>query len=357
MSAAARAIPYEKQIDMQSGRTCGAACLSMVYRSFGKDVSQAEIWQAIAKTNGFGSLASTTHLMAKDALSRGLVAVAVVSRHPLQSLRLCHDAGVRAVLNHRLTSDSQTGHYCVLVDIDDQHVTLNDPLLGPERRVSHAELLELWQPRLTRSEIAGNAFIGIAEKATPVSPCWLCKSTIPSRIECPRCQKPVGLQPNTPLGCMNNACLTRMWDYVCCPFCDYTWTFSFEPGQSEVSNPLLGDADGLSSAEHSPWMKPLFAELNKFCDQIRSLPGAEVHSEVKKHLDRVLASKEKMVLAQSEMLIYAKMAQDQLRQMQETSRQKKEEHRQRVEALQVAAPALDGNALGRALLKNLGFIA
>src|ERR1035437_7350010 len=101
MSASPAVIPYEKQSDSQTNRGCGAACLSMVYRSFGKEVPQAEIWPAIAKKNRFGSIASTSHLMALDANKRGFAAVAIQARHSLQVLRLCRGAGVRAILNHR----------------------------------------------------------------------------------------------------------------------------------------------------------------------------------------------------------------------------------------------------------------
>jgi hypothetical protein len=38
----------------------------------------------------------------------------------------------------------------------------------------------------------------------------------------------------------------------------------------------------------------------------------------------------------------------------QTAKQKKEAHRQRMEELNTPSPPLDGNALGRALLKNLG---
>src|SRR5664279_3731447 len=110
MIAAPEVIPYQKQIDMQSSRTCGAACLSMVYHSFGKEVPQAEIWPGISRENRFGSLASTTHLMARDAVIRGHAAVAFQARHPLQVLRLCREGKVRAILNHRLKSDSEAGH-------------------------------------------------------------------------------------------------------------------------------------------------------------------------------------------------------------------------------------------------------
>jgi len=157
MSGAAAAIPYERQSDAQTNRDCGAACLSMVYRSLGQAVAQAEIWPAIAKENRFGSISSTTHLMAKDALSRGFAALAFQARHPLLSLQQCRDLGIRAILNHRLNPQRPTGHYTVLVDIDDKDVVLHDPFYGPSRQLSHAELLDLWQPNFPGSEIVATS--------------------------------------------------------------------------------------------------------------------------------------------------------------------------------------------------------
>jgi len=363
----AAAIPFEMQSDPQTNRACGAACLSMVYRSFGKEVPQAKIWPAIAKENRLGSLASTTHLMAQDASSRGFRALAVQARHPLQALKLCRESGIRAILNHRLNRSVPTGHFTVLVDIDGKDVFLHDPFLGPSRRLSHAELLELWQPRFPNSEIVGNVLIGIADQPTLANSCWLCQSTIPATVECPNCKKPVALQPNTVLGCMNTDCVTRIWEYICCPFCDFTWTFSLQAGQSgmhpfpldpsitSTSNSGSTDAQGPSTAEHSPWMKPLFNEINKFCDHIRGIPGAAGHPDIKKQLDMIGINMERLVLAQAEMLTYQKMAQAQIAEMQEASRLKKEIHRKKMEELNRPAPPLDGNALGHALLKNLGF--
>src|SRR5579863_4527194 len=101
MTASTIAVPYEKQPEPQTYRGCGAACLSMVYKSFGKEIPEAEIWPLIAKPNRFGSVSSTTHLMARHAISQGLNAVAIQARHPIQVLRLCREAGIRAILNHR----------------------------------------------------------------------------------------------------------------------------------------------------------------------------------------------------------------------------------------------------------------
>src|SRR5262245_50912492 len=98
-------MPYEKQADPQTNRMCGAASLSMVYRSFDRAIAQAEVWPRIAKTNRVGSLAAATHLIAQDALNRGFVALAIQAKYPLQVLRLCQDNGIRAILNHRLKED------------------------------------------------------------------------------------------------------------------------------------------------------------------------------------------------------------------------------------------------------------
>src|SRR5215467_10637735 len=208
MSGAARSIPYEGQSDLQTNRGCGAVCLSMVYGSFGKEVPQAEIWPAIAKQNRFGSLASTTHLMAQDASNRGFRAVAIQARHPLHVLRLCRAAGIRAILNPRVKRDSTAGHYTVLVDIDAKDVVVHDPLFGAARRLSHAELLELWLPQVPNSEIAGAVLIALAAPGPPaIAACEFCHTPMPLTVGCPRCGKPTGLQPGEALGCIREGCV------------------------------------------------------------------------------------------------------------------------------------------------------
>src|SRR5437870_2264583 len=106
-------IPYEKQADPHADRTCGAASLSMVYRSLGVPVTQQEIWSRIARPGGRGSAAGATYLIAQDALNRGLAALAIQARNPVQALRRCQEKGIRAILNHRLKEDVSTGHYTV----------------------------------------------------------------------------------------------------------------------------------------------------------------------------------------------------------------------------------------------------
>jgi hypothetical protein len=368
-------IPYERQSDPRTNRDCGAACLSMVYRSFCKDVARAQIWQAVRKQNRFGSFASTTYLMAQDALKRGFAAMAIQTRHPLQALKLCRDSGIRAILNHRLKDDVLTGHYSVLVDIDAKDVVLHDPLYGPSRRLPHAELLALWQRRFSSSEILGNVIIGIAAPPPAESACPLCHTPIPSSVKCPRCHEPVCLRPAALLGCMSSACAERVWNYLCCPSCDYTWNFSLQRQQARVEPPASADGRTgppasaecripasvpgspspeakAASQERTLNLDQLFNALDKFCNHFS--PAAASHPELKQQLDFIAASKEKLTLALAEERAQAQARREQFANALQGMRQKEEARRKQLEELTRPLPPLDGNALGRALLRNLG---
>ena len=359
MSTGQGTIPFEKQSDPQTNRMCGAACLSMVYRSLGKDVPQSAIWPVIAKQNRFGSLASTTHLMAKDALGRGLAAVAIQARHPLQALRLCHEAGARAILNHRLKPDSPAGHYTVLVDLDNTSVVLHDPNFGPSRRVNHAELLQLWQPYFANSEIVGGVLICIAENPPEPPACQFCRTVTPPSIECPNCKKPIGLRPAAVLGCMNQNCIARMWSYICCPACDFMWDYGAQPAQAG-STPEGAEAPSPESAAavatEPESLEKAFEQLDKFVAHIRSLPGTAKNADLQKQIQILTGGRAALKAALAESAVYGQIHKDQLAAFVQAAKQRQEDHRKKVEELNTPAAPLDGNALGRALLKNLGFI-
>src|SRR5579864_2147724 len=296
MSAAATAIPYEQQSGQRGDRTCGAACLSMVYQSLGNDVPAQEIWPAIAKPNRFGVVSSTTHLMTQDAVKRGFAAVSIQARHPLQVLRVCREFGIRAVLNHRVQFDSPVGHYSVFVDLDEQGVILHDPLLGPSHRLFHAELQQLWLPRFTDSEVAGNVLIAIAAPGLAATPCEFCHTPMSSSAACPRCGTRIGLQPSKVLGCLNDACIARMWNYVCCPACDYAWNFDPRSAQVMEGEGTTPVAEIKKAPSSSPMgdLNVVFAEMDKFCTHILSLPAVAASADVRRNLDFIVASKEKL---------------------------------------------------------------
>jgi len=352
------AIPYEKQADLKNTRTCGAACLSMVYRSFGKDVPQAGIWPAIAKVNRLGSLASTTHLMAQHALGQGLAAVAFQARHPIQALRLCQDAGACAILNHRPEPLSPSGHYSVMVDLDARNVYLHDPFYGPARNVSHAELLDLWQPKFPNSEIVGGVLIAIAENPQVNPACPFCHTPTPASIECPHCRKPVGLKPGAVLGCMNENCIARMWNYICCPGCDFMWNSSSHLAPSPAGVLSAGDSDKPASETLSmkpPNLEQMFAALDKFFAEVRNIPGAAEHPMIKDQLDLLPGTKADILKAYAEAETHGKAYTAQLADFVAAAEARREAHLQKVEEVNKKGEPLDGVALGKALLKNLGF--
>jgi hypothetical protein len=377
MSATAPAIRYEKQFDMLATRTCGAACLSMVYRSLGQEVPQRLIWPLIAKKNRYGSIASTTHLMAADAATRGFAAVAIQARHPLEALRVCRDAGIRAILNHRLQPDSPAGHYTVLVDIDRTHVKLHDPYFGPSRKLTHDVFLELWQPRLPDSEIVGNFLIGIAAEPPAAVPCRVCGSPIISPVPCPRCKNPVNLEPSALLACLNNTCEARLWNYVCCPSCDLTWNFTVEAPQTaeaassfpstgafraaaatpgSPTSPAAEPPAAPSSPQDSLNLARVFGQLDKFSEHILQIAAVANHSDIKQQLDLLKATREQLTLAHAEALASQKLYENQLATFAQAAEQSQQAHQKKLEELQKPLAPLDGEALAKALLKNLGLM-
>jgi len=351
----AYSIDYEKQSVDESNRTCGAACLAMVYRSLGMEVPQSQIWPAIAKVNRFGSIASTTHLMVRDALSRGFDAVAIRARHPWYVLRVCRDAGIRVILNHRLHAETAVGHYTVVVDIGEDDVTLHDPYVGPYRRLSHAELMELWEAR-PNSEIAGHTLIAIGARQPAEAACEICRTPIPARVACPQCSGPVALRPARVFGCVSQDCIVRLWSHVCCPACDYMGSFSEAPPQDAGAESAPPPEKAKDPAGDSLSLDKVFAQLDKFCAFILAIPKAADNPDVMKQISLLKESKEKLVAAQAEQLAVQKTHEEKLAAMVQQARQKEEAHRQKKEKLTTPSPPLDGNALGWDLLRNVGLI-
>jgi hypothetical protein len=344
-------IPYEGQSQTENNRMCGAACLSMVYRSLGQEVPQEEIWEKIAKVNRFGSIASTTHLMTKDALERGFDAVAIQARHPLFALRLCRDAGIRVILNHRFHPDvAAAGHYSVLVDLGEREVTLHDPYFGPSRRLSHEKLLRLWEPG-PNSEIVGEMLIAIAPRRPEMPACEICETPVPAAIICPHCRKSVCLRPATSIGCIGEACVVRRWMHVCCPNCDYMWSTAEAPLTA-----IDGVPEKPEDKEDPFQFGKLFAELDKFCAAIAAMPLAAKNPLVMKQLEFMKGSKQKLTEAADKQMALLQGQHDKRIALMQKGKQAGEAKRQKLEEINKPLPPLDGTALGMALLKNMGLI-
>ena len=209
---------------------CGAAALAMVYRSLDLSCSQREVWGEIAQPDRDGRLAAKTHLLARDAVRRGLAAVVLEAADPWPILGRAAATETRVILNHRLEAESSSGHYTVLVDVDEEHVTLHDPRLGPFRRIGRAEFLELWLPGSDPSEIVGHVLIGIETSSELRRDCPVCGTAVPRTAICAGCGATIRLRPVAVLGCVRADCSNRIWRRVFCPECD--------EGMPEVQEPI-----------------------------------------------------------------------------------------------------------------------
>ena len=67
-------ILYEQQANLWS---CGAAALAMVYRSFGIERNQEQIWPAIRGESGPALYSARAQAIAADALTHGLHALVI----------------------------------------------------------------------------------------------------------------------------------------------------------------------------------------------------------------------------------------------------------------------------------------
>lgn len=376
-------IPYEGQADRETNRMCGAAALAMVYRSLprpaapdrgaqqaearrdrraraagspdgverrrgsrrGIDVTQGEIMPRISKPNRLGQPACSTHLMVKDALDRGYAAVAIQATNPLQALFTCQQHGIRAVLNHRLRPDGAAGHYTVLTGMDADGVTVHDPYVGPDHRIPFADLLELWQPKFESSEIVGNMLIGIAAPGAEARACRGCAVEIPRDVPCPRCAAGVPLSPAALLGCVGESCIFRAWNYVCCPSCDFTWSFA-----ARAPEPAKAAGEG-------PWsLGGFFAELDKLEAHVRADKPAMRRKDVQEQLEVIRENREKLRLAEHEQKARGARAEAQVKQYAEAVAKEEEAIESAKAAAAKPAAPIDGAKLGDALLRDLGIV-
>ena len=214
-------LQYERQTEP---RSCGAAALTMVYRSLGITCNQEDIWQVVASKSAYGAQCARAQTLAKDALDRGLRALAFQVRDPWIVLERCLHDSVRVIINHAPASAPTGGHYSVLTDLNDREIIFHDPSEGPNQAVSRRAFLLLWNPRSPFAEILGQVMIAIAASESKLESCLLCKGQARDVVKCRSCRRQVRLQPLAILGCLTDWCPMRGWEQIFCPWCDHTWT-------------------------------------------------------------------------------------------------------------------------------------
>lgn len=302
-------IPYERQAD---DRMCGAAALNMVYRSLKIPSSQADVWPHVARPNALGENCAHTHLLASDARRRGLGAVILEARRPLDALDWCGQDELRVILNHRSNPTTWRGHYSVLAAVDAANVVLHDPQFGPCRTETREAFAWLWQPDLhPANEISGNVLIALAPETGTRWNCPDCDQETTESLRCNGCGAEVRLRPARALGCTRMECERRIWRRVFCPSCDAVVLeapadelaggspFDLARFRSQlgidrfeavfVTMPrLLKWAVERAAPDRKPALAAVAAERERLIDQLKSLlePAAE---DGRKYVDELTA--------------------------------------------------------------------
>jgi len=213
-------IPFERQI---YNRSCGAAALTMVYKSFNIDCNQEEIWRNISLPDSNGTLFTKSFCICRHALNNGLssIIVNVKDDRAWDTLKLCNGSAIRIILNHRLDQHSHLGHYTVLLRIvDDAHIEIHDPQKGERQRLSKEVLKIKWHQRSSEDEITGRILIAFSRNNVDEAKCEFCGANIPESIYCPSCRNEVFLHPKKVIGCIKKNCNGRNWDNIICPYCN-----------------------------------------------------------------------------------------------------------------------------------------
>lgn len=213
-------IPYERQANRWS---CGAAALAMVYRSFGIECGQEQIWETIRGKSGRGRFCARAQALAADAIQHGLHALVIQVRDPWVVLERCIRQSVRVIINHVPEPKSGGGHYSVLTVLSDDHVVMHDPNFGPNRTLTRNEFLQLWNPRSALAEIISQVMIAIAASPSDLDLCPLCDGRATDAATCRSCNRSFLFQPLSILGCLTDWCPMRAWEQFFCPWCDHHW--------------------------------------------------------------------------------------------------------------------------------------
>jgi len=115
------------------------------------------------------------------------------------------------------------------------------------------------------------------------------------------------------------------------------------------ASPAAGDATEPAS------LIQMFEFLDKFVDHVKRVPGIATNAEIQQQLQILTGSRVAAKLALAEAAVHTQVHKNQLDAFAQAAKERAEAHQRRMQEVNPPSPSLDGNALGQALLKNLGF--
>ena len=132
-------IPHVKQ--PKGERSCGAACIKMLYEHRGISALYKEIWQDISLPGAIQPLNRYCRngLIIRHLIKNGFQAVGVSVCDVQAVLAICEENGMYGLLNHRLSAGSIEGHYSIYLYSDYKGIHINDPEKPAGNRVIRDE--------------------------------------------------------------------------------------------------------------------------------------------------------------------------------------------------------------------------
>jgi ABC-type bacteriocin/lantibiotic exporter with double-glycine peptidase domain len=131
----------------QSRAMCGPACLKIVFRFFGRHVSESHIAKACRTSSKTGTTGSN---LVKAAQRFGFDAE-LVDHSDFRTIAKWLRMGVPVIVDWMSTISSgrgcapmACGHYSVVCGLDSEYIVLQDPAIGRRRRVSRSSFLRVW---------------------------------------------------------------------------------------------------------------------------------------------------------------------------------------------------------------------
>jgi|GEM_PF-1725832 len=233
-------------IAQESGGDCGAAALAMVLGQFDCNESPLKISRALTTIGANGQPSIKTHQLANYARGLGFSSIVAQFSEPWKVLVNSFEAGFGVIINHRLSKDKPTGHFSVLSQISqtDDFVRLHDPQRGPNLRTTRQELLELWSPLVSGSQIAG--MVGVIIGSRPLGGvegvCSSCSKDYDglTPLKCEGCSIVMEPLPGFPIGCLTEDCQRKLWRKLFCPNCDRVWSGSKLPRKPLITSVKSG---------------------------------------------------------------------------------------------------------------------
>lgn len=119
-----RDIPFVKQSKPNS---CGAACLTMIYKHYGLPVGEKQVFRDIVGQDARGGQNCRTYLMCQDAINRGFIATAFFANNCRDTIKTCRNNNIELLVMFHQPSHSLYAHFCVVNKVLPGTVLLKDP--------------------------------------------------------------------------------------------------------------------------------------------------------------------------------------------------------------------------------------